>query len=100
MSVVLFLVAGNFKALYDIGFAFPGISHTPNFTDLLLGRPMTVFLYVRYVQRSWLCIVDHCVQNSFACVLILLVDGHHCDVCPILSVSMVSPYSEVQWYLR
>jgi lysophosphatidic acid acyltransferase/lysophosphatidylinositol acyltransferase len=43
---------GNFKALYDIGFAFPGISHTPNFTDLLLGRPMTVFLYVRRMSME------------------------------------------------
>ena len=40
--------AGNFSALYDIGFAYPGTTHTPSFTDLLLGRPLTIFLYVRY----------------------------------------------------
>lgn len=42
---------GNFAALYDIGFAYPGLkqSHTPNLLDLLLGRSVEVFFYVRRI---------------------------------------------------
>lgn len=95
---------GNFKALYDIGFAFPGVSHTPNFTDLLLGRPLTVFLYVRRIlmeevpdSREELC--DYCYklyQHKDEAYDYCLKNG----VYPVAEYKKKPMTSRVLWMLR
>lgn len=58
---------GNFSALYDTGFAYPGITHTPNLMDLLFGRSMTILFYTRRipmeeVPKSKEELVDYCYK--------------------------------------